>query len=468
MGEELERADAKWYENVSLKEAKTYIQANIQNIDRSMKTIGRSVIAVGYYLKCVRDGELYREDGYSNIWDFADQELEISKSAASRYMKMNDRYSVDGNSPIVAEQFREFGKSQLQEMLYLTDEQIEEVTPDSTVAQIRELRQPAETTEPQTEEQIPGQQDLERDYPDWCPSGGCATVSMEDFGVSSEPAESTEPAEKERYTVAVGDLVEPEPVATSQQSGMCIHRPQFKCSLDDADKQTPGDGENCIRKCCWNCTKRGECRIECYSSAGRPKEDAALSPYGTPQRTYQKGSLIKTEGCDGGHDCFQCSMECNIRQKDRYCREATLGDPFPCEIVKGGFSDLPDTCQFRNHELADHFAGSGEANPCCKNCEDPCEYICGRAMRAREQRETSAAAVDVEFQEVTQLEDTEPSDMELLKEMLCEEKKDMEEMVKVNQVEPSPCLDRMIRKQKIIVKALELLLEKFKEETECS
>lgn len=367
MGEELERADAKWYENVSLKEAKTYIQANIQNIDRSIKTIGRSVIAIGYYLKCVRDGELYREDGYSNIWDFADQELEISKSAASRYMKMNDRYSVDGNSPIVAEQFREFGKSQLQEMLYLTDEQIEEVTPDSTVAQIRELRQPAETTDPQTEEQIPGQQDLERDYPDWCPSGGCATVSMEDFGVSSEPAESTEPAEKEPYTVAVGDLVEPEPVATSQQSGMCIHRPQFKCSLDDADKQTPGDGENCIRKCCWNCTKRGECRIECYSSAGRPKE-------------------VKTEGCDGG-----------------------------------------------------------------------------RAMRAREQRETSAAAVDVEFQEVTQLEDTEPSDMELLKEMLRKEKQDMEEMVKVNQAEPSPCLNRMIRKKRIIIKALEILLEKFEE-----
>ena len=110
----------------------------------------------------------YEKDGYNSIWDFAAGEYEISKSAASRYMAMNDRYSVDGNSPVVAEQYREFGKSQLQEMLYLTDEQLEEVTPDSTVAQIRKLRQPEEPPM-EVEEQIPGQQDIETDYPEWCP-----------------------------------------------------------------------------------------------------------------------------------------------------------------------------------------------------------------------------------------------------------------------------------------------------------
>ena len=92
-------------------------------------------------------------------------------------MKMNDRYSVDGNSPIVAEQFQEFGKSQLQEMLYLTDEQLEEVTPDQTVAQIRDMRQ-----QEKEDDQIPGQQEIERDYPEWCPSsGGSVTISAEDF-----------------------------------------------------------------------------------------------------------------------------------------------------------------------------------------------------------------------------------------------------------------------------------------------
>ena len=121
------------------------------------------------------------------------------------------------------------------------------------------------------------------------------------------------------------------------------------------------------------------------------EEDAAemaadlLSAYGTPKRVYPPDSLITEEGCEGGHDCFSCAMDCRIRQKDRHCREAPLGNPFPCEVVKGGFTELPEGCQFVNHDLAYHYAGSGEPNPCCKDCQDPCEYICGRAMKALDQ-----------------------------------------------------------------------------------
>lgn len=294
----------KWYDNITLKEAKTFIQSNIQNVDRSMKTIGRSVIAIGYYLKNVRDRSLYLEDGYNSIWDFAAGEYEISKSAASRYMAMNDRYSADGNSPVVAEQYREFGKSQLQEMLYLTDEQLEGVTPDSTVAQIRKLRQPEEPPA-EVEEQIPGQQDIETDYPEWCPGyqTGSTTVSAaEAFGMDLMPP--AEEQKKEPCTISLEDLTEP--VATSQQKRPCIHRPEFDCHLTAEQMETPGDGKDCEGKCCWDCTARGECNIECYSSAGRPvaaevqqeKENAAeveLSAYGTPKTVYPEGSLIKED-----------------------------------------------------------------------------------------------------------------------------------------------------------------------------
>lgn len=384
--------EGKWYEKITLKEAKTYIQSNIQNVDRSMKTIGRSVIAIGYYLKNVRDRSLYLEDGYNSIWDFAFGECGISKSAASRYMTMNDRYSVDGNSPIVAEPYREFGKSQLQEMLYLTDEQLEEVTPDSTVAQIRKLRQPDEPPA-EEEEQIPGQQDIETDYPQWCPdyqSGSTTASAAEMFGAELVPP--AEKQEKEPCTISVEDT---ESVAMSQQKRPCIHRPEFSCHLTEEQMETPGDGTDCSGKCCWDCTARGECNIKCYSSAGRPvaaevqqeEESAAdvqLSAYGTPKTVYPEGSLIKEDGCEGGHDCFCCAMECAIRGKERYCREAPLGNPYPCEIVKRGFEGLPESCQFVNHDLAYHTQGTGEASPCCKNCQDPCEYICGRAMKLKD------------------------------------------------------------------------------------
>ena len=55
---------------------------------------------------------------------------------------MNDKFSQGGNSPNLADEFKGFEKSQLQEMLYLDDKQIEEVTPDMTVKEIREVRKP--------------------------------------------------------------------------------------------------------------------------------------------------------------------------------------------------------------------------------------------------------------------------------------------------------------------------------------
>ena len=443
----------KWYENISLKEAKTFIQSNIQNVDRSMKTIGRSVIAIGYYLKNVRDRKLYLEDGYDNIWDFAAAECEISKSAASRYMAMNDRYSVEGNSPVVAEQYREFGKSQLQEMLYLTDEQLETVTPDQTVAQIRSIRQQKE------EEQLPGQQDLEKDYPQWCPSsGGSVTVSAEDFGMTEIQEEKREPCE-----VRLDDLVET--VATSQpEKTPCIHRPQYECSLKSDQMLIPGDGEDCTGKCCWDCTNRESCTIECYSSASRPdtqeekketKVKEPLSAYRTPKKVYPEGSLISTAGCEGGHYCFDCAAECGIRGEDRYCRYAPLGNPFPCEQLHHGLQkireEVGEACQFINHNLAEHTAGSGEPDPCCTKCKNPCSYICGRAMRELDQKEVQV--VDAEFEEVQQ-HDEEQSDMEILKGMLEKEKGYLEEMLNIQNVDPDPFLEKMIRKKKLLVGAL--------------
>ena len=54
--------------------------------------------------------------------------------------------------------------------------------------------------------------------------------------------------------------------------GKCIHREGFTCTLGEARKVIAGDGENCNRKCCWNCEKHGTCGYECNASAHRPAE----------------------------------------------------------------------------------------------------------------------------------------------------------------------------------------------------
>ncbi|MDF2907553.1 MAG: DNA-directed polymerase subunit alpha, partial [Herbinix sp.] len=123
-----------WYQDtIKLPEIKEFIRANIN-------AASRSFVAIGYYLKYVRDNQLYKEDGYESIWDFAQNEFGFSQSWASRCMLINDRFSKEGNSPIVLDQFKGFDKSKLSEMLTLTDNQLEQITISTTVAEIKDIK----------------------------------------------------------------------------------------------------------------------------------------------------------------------------------------------------------------------------------------------------------------------------------------------------------------------------------------
>ena len=384
----------------SYQEAREFIRSSLVNM-------AKNFIAIGYALKYVRDRQLYESGGYGSVWEFAQEEYGFSKSTASRYMSMNDRFSEGGNSPAIQERYQGFNKSQLQEMLSLDEEQLERVTPVDRVEDIRAMRKPREI--PYVE--LPGQ------------------ISISDFpGIEPEEAEAYEQrtaaevqqgeAPSKPYTVTLSQLVgedeAEEPVAISQQD----------------------EG--------------------CENSSGYPEkveETAAvpLSAFGTPKRIYPPGSLLSTEGCEGGHDCFSCPMDCRIRGAEQYCREAPMGNPFPCEITRDGFSNLPDTCQFIDHARAAHCVGNGEPDPCCKNCQEPCEYICGRAMKALDQ-ENEIPEAGQEDAAISQQE--EMSDMDLLRSMLEKEKSTLEEMLKVNKVEPHPALEKILRKKKLLVGAL--------------
>ena len=61
---------------ITLEEA----DAGIRN---GLKDAAQSVITVGYYLKAVRDNELFRSAGYETIWDYAWGEYGFSKGTAS-------------------------------------------------------------------------------------------------------------------------------------------------------------------------------------------------------------------------------------------------------------------------------------------------------------------------------------------------------------------------------------------------
>lgn len=156
--------EIRWYEKLNYTETKDIIKEKLQNMSRDF-------VAIGFYLKLIRDKSLFLEDGYKSIWEFAEDNYGIKRSTASRWMAMNDRFSKNGNTPILSEEYISFGKSQLQEMLYLDDKQMEEVKPDMTAREIRGIRTPdpePEEIEEEIQEQVPGQMCVE-DYPELLP-----------------------------------------------------------------------------------------------------------------------------------------------------------------------------------------------------------------------------------------------------------------------------------------------------------
>lgn len=110
-------------------------------------------IIIGYYLKQVRDSGAYVQDGYHNMEEFAQGEYRLSASTASRFMDINTRFSEGGNSLHIKEEYCNYGYSKLQEMLTVKENDMELITPDMTVAQIREIKK-VEKEEDQEEARV--------------------------------------------------------------------------------------------------------------------------------------------------------------------------------------------------------------------------------------------------------------------------------------------------------------------------
>ena len=216
-----------WYQNVSLEDAEVFIRSNLQSAVRS-------VIATGSYLKHIRDNELYLEAGYKNINEYAMDRFGLSASATSRYITRNTRFSRGGNSPLIDDRFKDFSKSQLQEMLGMSDEQLEQVTPDMTVREIRSMARPKEV--PYIE--IPGQTEL-KDIPGVMPepSGGREMAATDLFQDEEVLPGIEEPEELpgETHEVAVTELLgeETEPVETEDTSAGEIATSQQETPMSD-------------------------------------------------------------------------------------------------------------------------------------------------------------------------------------------------------------------------------------------
>lgn len=260
-------------------------------ISSHLNAAAEDFFMVGYFLRQISENALFTEDGYKNIWDFAKGEYGLSTSSASRFMAINARFSIDGGEHM-AEKYIGMGVSKLQEMLSLPDEELEKVTKETTVREIRALK-----------------------------------------------AQATKP----------------------------------------------------------------------------------LSFYGFPATKRPAGSLLTTPGCgEGKYDCFSCCRDCAIRQEERYCVTAPMGNPFPCSHMSEGFkksiqySLYKNDCQMIHPELAPVRAGDQEPSPCCLNCEQKsCFLRCDVAKKKDEQDRKDREAAERQRQREAEAAKPEPSEKDI-------------------------------------------------------
>lgn len=108
-------------------------------IRKDFNTVAERFNSIGYHLKKVRDGELYKEDGYKDIAEFALKEYGVSRSNTYRFMQINEKFSVGGDSLELLPEYAGFGNSKLSEMLTLDEEELKLVTQRTTRDEIREI-----------------------------------------------------------------------------------------------------------------------------------------------------------------------------------------------------------------------------------------------------------------------------------------------------------------------------------------
>ena len=444
--EVIKHTGAEWYRDVSLEDAEVFIRSNLQSAVRS-------VIATGFYLKHIRDNELYLEAGYKNINEYAMDRFGLSASATSRYITRNTRFSRGGNSPLIDDRFKDFSKSQLQEMLGMSDEQLEQVTPDMTVREIRSMARPKEI--PYIE--IPGQTEL-KDIPGVMPeekTGSFETSTAELFDVEEDENMIRPVAGKPiSQEIPVAELMEEEDaeVATSQPQDSMTIREFIKAWKE----YQLGDFKRAMRA-----MRTGQNTGE---KAKQIQEE--LAPYGCHCVGYSEYSF--------DFHSFAGGMDWRVRNEKIHLKYGQLASELLCmyDPWSSEFEKEPDIINEQQDEPVDATEGQrwpktcitgkskyGNCNccgangvKCCAECKEDCNCRCGWLYVTGTGEEIATSQIDTE---ASTNEAKERTDIELLRELLERKKQLLAKCLEAPGIDKS---DEHIRRQKLEVGALASML----------
>lgn len=130
------------YKQITLTEwldIKKKLKEGISSARDKINGLKKDFVKIGYLLRKIDDNELYKQDGYKSIAEFAKAECGLSPSDTTRFIQINKKYSIGGNSEELRPEFLEYGQSKLAAMLALPDTDLNMITPQTSREDIREL-----------------------------------------------------------------------------------------------------------------------------------------------------------------------------------------------------------------------------------------------------------------------------------------------------------------------------------------
>lgn len=111
-----------------------------QGIRENLGGIVKNFVKTGWHLSRIDRSGAYKLKGYHSVTEYARETFGMAPDGVSRFIHVYEKYSIQGDTPELREEYRDFNFSQLTEMLQLPEEDHTMIRPETKREDIRDLK----------------------------------------------------------------------------------------------------------------------------------------------------------------------------------------------------------------------------------------------------------------------------------------------------------------------------------------
>ena len=111
-----------------------------KQIRENLGGIVRNFVKTGWHLSRIDRSGAYKLKGYHSVTEYARETFGMAPDGVSRFIHVYEKYSIQGDTPELREEYRNFNFSQLTEMLQLPEEDHTMIRPETKREDIRDLK----------------------------------------------------------------------------------------------------------------------------------------------------------------------------------------------------------------------------------------------------------------------------------------------------------------------------------------